>query len=179
MYAVCVCVCVCVCACLVALLSLTLYDPMDCTQSGFSVHGIFQARILEQVAISYSRGSSRLRDGTRVSCFAGGFFTNELPGKLLCRQYLLPKENAKNNTKHQEGRKNLPPPMCPCYLSHPSERVTVSIKVDVFPTLYVYARMNMQIHLTPMGSWYTCAPAAVFSQQEVVVPPRICVYSFP
>ena len=141
--------CVCVCARararahLVALLFLTLYDPMDCTQSGSSVHGIFQARILEQVAISYSSGSSLLRDGTRVSCLAGGFFTNELPGKLLCRQYLLPKENAKNNTKHQEGRKNLSPPMCPCSLSHPSEIVTVSIKVDVFPALYVYARMNV------------------------------------
>ena len=77
----------------------------------------------------------------------------------------------------KEGRISLlpcAPATCPT-----PQRVTVSIKVDVFPTLYVYARMNMQIHLTPMGSWYTCAPAAVFSQQEVVVPPRICVYSFP
>ena len=96
----CVCVCVCVCVCLVALSSLTLYDPMDCTQSGSSVHGIFQARIREQVALSYSRGSARLRDGTCVSCLAGGFFTNELPGKLLHRQYLLSKENAKNNAKN-------------------------------------------------------------------------------
>ena len=36
----------------------TLCDPMDCSPPGFSVHGIFQARILEQVAVSYSRGSS-------------------------------------------------------------------------------------------------------------------------
>ena len=45
---------------------------------GFSVHGSLQARILEWVAISSSRGSSQPRDGTRVSCVswtAGGFFT--------------------------------------------------------------------------------------------------------
>ena len=40
------------------------------------VHEIFQARILEWVAISFSRGSSQLRDQTRVSCTAGTFFTN-------------------------------------------------------------------------------------------------------
>ena len=37
---------------------LTLHDPMDCSPPGFSVHGIFQARILEWVAISFSMGSS-------------------------------------------------------------------------------------------------------------------------
>ena len=36
----------------------TLYDPMDCSLLGFSVHGIFQARVLEWVVISFSRGSS-------------------------------------------------------------------------------------------------------------------------
>ena len=45
----------------------TLGDPMDCNQSGSSVHGIFQARILEWVAISFSRGSSWPKDRTRVS----------------------------------------------------------------------------------------------------------------
>ena len=38
---------------------LTLCDPMDCSLPGFSVHGIFQARVLEWVAISFARGSSR------------------------------------------------------------------------------------------------------------------------
>ena len=41
---------------------LTLCDPMDCSLPGFSVHGIFQARVLEWVAISFSRGSSQPRD---------------------------------------------------------------------------------------------------------------------
>ena len=42
---------------------------------GYSVHGIFQARILEWVAISFSSRSSQPRDGTPVSCTAGRFFT--------------------------------------------------------------------------------------------------------
>ena len=48
-------------------LCLTFFDPMDCNPLGFSVHGIFQARILEWVAISFSRGFSQLRDQICVS----------------------------------------------------------------------------------------------------------------
>ena len=47
---------------------LTQSDPMDCSPPGSSVHGIFQARILEQVAIPFPRGSSWCRDWTHVSC---------------------------------------------------------------------------------------------------------------
>ena len=43
---------------LVTKLSLALFDPMDCSPQGSSVHGILQARILEWVAISFSRGTS-------------------------------------------------------------------------------------------------------------------------
>ena len=46
----------------------TVCDPMDCRPPGSSVQGILQVRILEWVAISSSRGSSRPRDGTHVSC---------------------------------------------------------------------------------------------------------------
>ena len=49
-------------------LCLTLCDSMDCSLPGSSVYGIFQARILEQVAISFSRGFSQPRNGTCVSC---------------------------------------------------------------------------------------------------------------
>ena len=57
----------------------TLSDPMDCSLSGFPIHGIFQARVLEWIAISFSRGSSRSRDQTQVSCIRGGFFVSEPP----------------------------------------------------------------------------------------------------
>ena len=53
----------------------TLCDGLDCSLPGFSVHGILQARNLEQVAIPFSRESSRPRDRTQVSCIAGRFFT--------------------------------------------------------------------------------------------------------
>ena len=59
----------------------TLCDPMDCSPSGSSVHGILQARILEQVAISFSRGSSWPRDRTRASRTAGRFFSTVHRGK--------------------------------------------------------------------------------------------------
>ena len=61
---------------LVAQSCLTLCDPMDCSPPGFSVCGIFQARMLEWVAISFSRGSSWPKDRTQVSCTAGRFFTD-------------------------------------------------------------------------------------------------------
>ena len=50
-------------------LCLTLCNPMDCSPSGPSVHGILQARILELVAISFSRGSSQPRDQTCISLY--------------------------------------------------------------------------------------------------------------
>ena len=53
----------------------TLCDPMDCSPPGSSVHGILQARILEGVAIPFSRGSSPPRNWTQVSWIAVGFFT--------------------------------------------------------------------------------------------------------
>ena len=49
-------------------------QPIDCSPQGTSVHGILQARILEWVAISFSRGSSRPRDRTQVSRIAGRRF---------------------------------------------------------------------------------------------------------
>ena len=60
---------------LVAQSCLTLCDPMNCSPPGSSVHGILQAKTLEQVTIPFSKGSSLLRDRTRVSCTAGRFFT--------------------------------------------------------------------------------------------------------
>ena len=52
------------------------YNPMDCSLPGSSVRGIFQRRILEWVAISFSMESSRPRNRSQVSCIAGRFFTD-------------------------------------------------------------------------------------------------------
>ena len=66
----------------------TLCDPMDCSLPGSSVHGIFQARVLEWVAISFSRWSSWPRDWTWVSRIVGRCFTtwatNSYKGSCCC-----------------------------------------------------------------------------------------------
>ena len=86
----------------------TLCNPMDCSLPGSMVHGIFQARILEWAAISFSRGSSQPRDQTWVSCIADrrftiwatreahteGLSTQKLRQKLLMMPH--PEENAQH-----------------------------------------------------------------------------------
>ena len=62
-------------------LCLTLCDPMKLGLPGLSVHGIFQARILDWVVMPSSRGYSWPRDWTQVSCTAGRPFTAEPSGK--------------------------------------------------------------------------------------------------
>ena len=71
-------ICVCIHAQLLRF-CLTLCNPMDYSTLGSSIHGILQGRILDWVAISYSKGSSQPRDQTRVSCIVGRFFTTEPP----------------------------------------------------------------------------------------------------
>ena len=64
----------------------TFFDPMDCSLSDSSVHGILQARILEWVAMCSFRVSSWPRDQTHISCsscIAGGFFITKPLRKLL------------------------------------------------------------------------------------------------
>ena len=67
----------------VAQLCPTLCDPMDCSLPRSYVHGILQARILEWVAISFSRGSPWPKDGTRVSCITGRRLTVWATGEVL------------------------------------------------------------------------------------------------
>ena len=70
---------------LVAQLCLTLCCPMNCNSPGSSVHGILQARVLEWVAISFFRESSRSRDQTQVSRIADSLLS-EPPGKPLINE---------------------------------------------------------------------------------------------
>ena len=66
------------CCCCVVLISQScpnLCDPMGCSLSGSSVHGILEAGILEWVAIPFSRGSSQARNRTQVSCIIDRYFT--------------------------------------------------------------------------------------------------------
>ena len=79
---------------------LTLCDPMY-----YTVHGILQSRILECLAVPFSRGSSQLRDRTQVSRIAGGFFTTDPPGKPLLpvMSYShFDRQKRKNTTMYSE-----------------------------------------------------------------------------
>ena len=70
--------------CSVAQSCPTLWDLIDCSPSSSSVYGSFPEKIVQWVAISFSRGFSRPQDQPSVSCsscIAGGFFTAEPPGK--------------------------------------------------------------------------------------------------
>ena len=89
--------------CEVAQSSPTLCDPMNCSLPGSSVHGIFQLRVLEWVAISFSRGNSWPRDQTQVSLIVGRCFTvwatREAPPSILfhCNDlFQIPYCNVRN-----------------------------------------------------------------------------------
>ena len=92
------CVCMCVCmhvhTCIQLLSCVRLCDSMDCSPPGSCVHGIPQARILEWVAISFSRGSSRHRDWIQVSYTAGRFFAWATSSLLYDFMSCLTKEMA-------------------------------------------------------------------------------------
>ena len=74
-----------------------LYYPIDCSLPNSSAHGISQARILKQVAISFFRGSSQHRDQICISSLAGRFFTTEPPGLFVhIIEYYSIKKKKKN-----------------------------------------------------------------------------------
>ena len=78
---------------------LTFCDPMDHSPPGFSVHGISQTRILEWVAIPFSRGSSQPRDWTcipYVSSIAGGFFNTSAIWEALLFFFLIQVQQWRN-----------------------------------------------------------------------------------
>ena len=70
----------------------TLCDPMDCSPPGSSDHGILQARVLEWLAMPFSRGSSRPRAPAKISCIAGRLFTiwatGEAPFNIYSSGYI-------------------------------------------------------------------------------------------
>ena len=89
---------------LVTKLCPTLFNPMDCSLPGSSVHGILQAIILAWVAFLFSRGSSQPRDWTQFSCIAGRFFTIWSTRDSLERTRVLEKIEGKGRRRCQRMR---------------------------------------------------------------------------
>ena len=112
---------------------LILWDPMDCSLPGPSIHGILQARILKWVTFPFSRESSQPRDWTQVSCIASDSLPSEPPGKpkntgagsLSLLQEIFPTQESNWGLRQcrwilyqlsHQGR-----PLCvrlPCYFVH-------------------------------------------------------------
>ena len=83
-----------------------LCDPVDCSPPGSSIHGILQARVLEWVAMSFSRGSSQPRDWTQVSRIAGRRFTIWAINSQI--QYLTASNYTTGNTDYPTAIPYLP-----------------------------------------------------------------------
>ena len=117
------------CYVLVAQLCLTLCDPMVCSPPASSIDGIFLARILELVAIPFSRGSSRPRDQTQVSCNVDEFLTiwatREVPDNVLSSTY-------NKNSYNTEYSPNTP--------------VFGSLKYPTGPSGSFYSRLLLSLH---------------------------------
>ena len=73
------------------------YDCKDCRSPGSSVHGVLQDRILEWVAVPFSRGSSQLRDQTQVSCIPGDSLPAKPPRKLYLRKKKINRDYPHND----------------------------------------------------------------------------------
>ena len=100
----------------------TLCDPVDCSPPDSSVHGILQARILEWVAISFSRGSSQPRDPTWVSCIAVRRFILWAP---ICSNLLI---DQKKKEKKDYKREALLTTMTLCSLGMENQRNVTAVK---------------------------------------------------
>ena len=108
------------CPCSVAKLCPTPCGPMDCSPPGSSVHGISQARVLEWVAISFSRCSSWHRDRTHVSCIGR---------RILHHQATRPASPP--ITQYVFSRYRLELPFLDCYI-HEIIKYVLSDWSDVF-----------------------------------------------
>ena len=93
--------------CLVTIVSDSC-NPMDCSLPGSFVHGISQARILEQVAISFSRGSYPPRDRTHVSGWAGDSLPLSHLGSPFSSQHVLDVMMCHKMSKRKEACRELP-----------------------------------------------------------------------
>ena len=95
----------CVCVCSVAQPCLPLCSPMNRSLPDSSGHGIFQARILEWVAPSYSRGSSPHRDQTHVSCIGRWILSKVYEIEFTRAQLKIKRMRRKKKEKKNNRRR--------------------------------------------------------------------------
>ena len=131
---------------------------MDCSPPGSSVHGILQARKLECVAISFSRGSSWIKDQTYVSCspaLAGRFFTTEPP--------------------RSPGGRVMEQILCPSILKFTCGNVTPGVVIFEIVPLTRYLRVNGIIKVRP---WFNMIGVLVKRVSFFISPPLSFLHAF-
>ena len=128
---------------------------MDCSPPGSSVHGISRERLLEWVAIPFSRGSSQPRDWTRVSCIAGRFFTVWATREaLVVESLLLFSHSVMYDSLRPHGLQH---PRLPCRSPSPG---TCSNSLP----LSWSCRPTISSSVFPFSSCLQCFPASGFFQ---------------
>ena len=121
---------------------LTLCNPMDCTPPGSSIHGIFQARILEWIAISFSRRSSQPRDWIQVSHIVGRHFTIWATREVMDGKRALKK-----------------------ILNHVSNYGNANLNSNQIPPIRKGAPTRMQNNATLIHCWWGCKLYNYFGRQ--------------
>ena len=140
---------------------------MDCSLPGFSVHGIFQARVLEWVAISFSRGSSWPRDQTQVSCIAGRRFI------LWATRVIIPKKRKYRGSAVRNTDMFI---IQPLHLHCPSCHVygTRSLSVCCWiPKPLEYWALKKELNENMLGQWTNKLVLFYFKGRGYSTPPYL------
>ena len=139
----------------------TLWDSMDCSLPGSSFHGISQARVLEWVAISFSRGSSLPRDQTHISCIGRWVLycwaTREAPKFLIGLNESLTPLTCWTMTKiHINCSCSFQQPLLPVSRTQSSAKGLASCPLDILKTIGRSLRFPCySVHrITPKNSFH-------------------------
>ena len=129
--------------CAYSLSRVQLCDPIDCSLPGSS-HGILQARILEYVAISFSRGSSQPKDWTQVSCIAGRLFTDWAMREAQSSHHVqLTQGEGKLHLLKRRVFKNV----WTCFVNHQSRKVECLVIFVMWAMFLVCVYIYACVHL--------------------------------
>ena len=136
-------------------------DPMDCRLPGSPTHEIFQARVMEWVAISFSRGSSWPRDWIKVSCIAGTREAHTWVGRLSLFQRIIPTQGSNPGLPHcgrilyQLSHKGSPTlrHLCLKTIAWPTALLPhIAITILLFHNIYlIFTSVIVEFKIRPLG----------------------------
>ena len=147
-------------ACIVTQSCPNLCSPMDCSPSGYSIHGILPTRILEWVAISFPR-DSRIKDRAQVSCIADRFCINGASREAPFYTHTVPQNSTPSQLKYP-ARGLLCKVLCPQQSDFISQSSNSSDLFTVTSSRYQYSLLNPEITYTILIFKYTLTKLGSF-----------------